>query len=409
MIAAPSPPPPPSPASGSASTLPPLPQGRHELRAFLGDPRRRGKQELCQSPLPFVETAAQPAAAAALARKDAIIRVRNAQISALWDELHTRQPWRNALGGDGPPISLTFDDGNSTSSPRPRRRPETRRRNASSPCWESTRASPPAPAATTYAAPGSPTRARGSKPTSATSASSSASSSAAAPGRRPGRGPPPRRGGGVWRRRPPRHGRHLRGPEHEDADDVQRAPGDVGRLVLLQDRRRRRGQRAGARRLPRAARGAGQPVPRLHEVGPGSDRPPLQVVRARALALRRRGHGRGRDQLPAARLGAGLRPRRARREVHRPLRSGAPPVRQRGRRAGRVAAGPGRQARRRAQAVLRLGRALRRADGPLERLPLVLRAPVRGDLLAREAARARSSGPASTTPWRRGPRTWGRA
>lgn len=32
-----------------------------------------------------------------LRRKDAIIRVRNAQISALWDEIHTKQPWRNAL------------------------------------------------------------------------------------------------------------------------------------------------------------------------------------------------------------------------------------------------------------------------------------------------------------------------
>lgn len=38
----------------------------------------------------------------ALKRKDAIIRVRNAQISALWDELHTRQPWTNALQGDAP-------------------------------------------------------------------------------------------------------------------------------------------------------------------------------------------------------------------------------------------------------------------------------------------------------------------
>lgn len=33
----------------------------------------------------------------ALKRKDSIIRVRNAQIAALWEELHTRQPWRNAL------------------------------------------------------------------------------------------------------------------------------------------------------------------------------------------------------------------------------------------------------------------------------------------------------------------------
>ena len=30
-------------------------------------------------------------------RKDAIIRVRNAQVAALWDELHIKQPWRNAL------------------------------------------------------------------------------------------------------------------------------------------------------------------------------------------------------------------------------------------------------------------------------------------------------------------------
>lgn len=41
-------------------------------------------------------------------RKDAIIRVRNAQISALWDELHTRQPWTNALSGDSP-INLQSD------------------------------------------------------------------------------------------------------------------------------------------------------------------------------------------------------------------------------------------------------------------------------------------------------------
>jgi len=36
----------------------------------------------------------------ALKRKDNIIRVRNAQISALWDELHTRQPWKNAIKGE---------------------------------------------------------------------------------------------------------------------------------------------------------------------------------------------------------------------------------------------------------------------------------------------------------------------
>lgn len=51
----------------------------------------------------------------ALRRKDAIIRVRNAQISSLWDELHTRQPWRNALGDDGKPIVFAGPAENVTS------------------------------------------------------------------------------------------------------------------------------------------------------------------------------------------------------------------------------------------------------------------------------------------------------
>lgn len=50
----------------------------------------------------------------ALRRKDAIIRVRNAQISSLWDELHTRQPWRNALGDDGKPIVFAGPADNAT-------------------------------------------------------------------------------------------------------------------------------------------------------------------------------------------------------------------------------------------------------------------------------------------------------
>lgn len=51
----------------------------------------------------------------ALRRKDAIIRVRNAQISALWDELHTRQPWKNALGRDGQPVLFAGPAANVTS------------------------------------------------------------------------------------------------------------------------------------------------------------------------------------------------------------------------------------------------------------------------------------------------------
>ena len=50
----------------------------------------------------------------ALKRKDNIIRVRNAQISALWDELHTRQPWRNALKEDTP-ITMPEDASRNTS------------------------------------------------------------------------------------------------------------------------------------------------------------------------------------------------------------------------------------------------------------------------------------------------------
>jgi hypothetical protein len=94
-------------ASGVGWTvrLPPLPQGRHEVRAFASNAARTARQELSQSPLPFLETASSPDPGSALARKDAIIRVRNAQVAALWDELHTRQPWRNALA-DGGPVSF---------------------------------------------------------------------------------------------------------------------------------------------------------------------------------------------------------------------------------------------------------------------------------------------------------------
>lgn len=83
--------------------LPPLSPGRHDVRAFVARPgaARSSAQEASQSPLPFLETAGHPAPAEALRRKDAIIRVRNAQVSALWDELHTRQPWRNALKTEG--------------------------------------------------------------------------------------------------------------------------------------------------------------------------------------------------------------------------------------------------------------------------------------------------------------------
>lgn len=86
--------------SSSASSL--LTGFRLQVRAFVKAVDGSGKQELNQSPLPFIESPMEPGMDVALQRKDAIIRVRNAQISALWDELHTRQPWKNALAGDLP-------------------------------------------------------------------------------------------------------------------------------------------------------------------------------------------------------------------------------------------------------------------------------------------------------------------
>ena len=84
-----------------------------QVRAFVQNAKGDGKQEVNQSPLTFVESTLEPALGEALKRKDAIIRVRNAQISALWDELHTRQPWRNAITGDGL-VSFSEAPSNST-------------------------------------------------------------------------------------------------------------------------------------------------------------------------------------------------------------------------------------------------------------------------------------------------------
>jgi hypothetical protein len=105
------------------------------VRAFVRRPDDAAKQELNQSPLMFIESPYPSDAQQALARKDAIIRVRNAQVeqkvawcgqpaialqlvsargiltndvpasqtalasqvSALWDELHTGRPWRTAI------------------------------------------------------------------------------------------------------------------------------------------------------------------------------------------------------------------------------------------------------------------------------------------------------------------------
>ena len=84
-----------------------------QIRAFVSNPHSTSKQELNQSPLAFLETASEPGLEEALKRKDNIIRVRNAQISALWDELHTRQPWKNAIKGEDI-VSFPEDAANTT-------------------------------------------------------------------------------------------------------------------------------------------------------------------------------------------------------------------------------------------------------------------------------------------------------
>lgn len=58
------------------------------MRAFVRRPGDAAKQELNQSPLTFIESPFLSDAQQALARKDAIIRVRNAQV------------WQAALLGD---------------------------------------------------------------------------------------------------------------------------------------------------------------------------------------------------------------------------------------------------------------------------------------------------------------------
>ncbi len=75
-----------------------------QLRAFARSTDGSYKQELNQSPLLFKESSIEPDMEEQLRRKDAIIHIRNAQVAALWDELHTRAPWRNAAGR-GPPLA----------------------------------------------------------------------------------------------------------------------------------------------------------------------------------------------------------------------------------------------------------------------------------------------------------------
>ncbi len=89
---------------GFSVAVPPLPLGRRELRAFVVDGRGR-RRELHHSPLAFREAGLGLTAEEALQRKDAIILLRNSQLTALWEQLRLQTAWNDksvaAAGQDG--------------------------------------------------------------------------------------------------------------------------------------------------------------------------------------------------------------------------------------------------------------------------------------------------------------------
>lgn len=64
-----------------------------QLRAFVYSSDGLWRKELNSSPQTFVESSAQPGLSDAVKRKDAIIRARNAQVAALYEQLHSRGIW----------------------------------------------------------------------------------------------------------------------------------------------------------------------------------------------------------------------------------------------------------------------------------------------------------------------------
>ncbi|RMZ52821.1 hypothetical protein APUTEX25_000940 [Auxenochlorella protothecoides] len=88
-------------SNGFSIALPRLPTGVHELRV-LASLDNSTWQEANASPMLFEESTAHPDAKAALARKDAIILQRNAQLAALWAERAEMGPWQDRPRGKGP-------------------------------------------------------------------------------------------------------------------------------------------------------------------------------------------------------------------------------------------------------------------------------------------------------------------
>jgi hypothetical protein len=76
-------------------SLPPLPQGIHELRVLL----QNGKNETAfveafHSPLMFEESTIDPGLLSVIQRKDEIITHRNNLLNKLWNEINTQLPWK---------------------------------------------------------------------------------------------------------------------------------------------------------------------------------------------------------------------------------------------------------------------------------------------------------------------------
>lgn len=79
---------------GFSVTLPPLHPGQHQVRALVRSQDQF--KELYHSPLHFIESTIKPSAEEVIRRKDAIIIRRNAELSALWQEVRSHIQWRQA-------------------------------------------------------------------------------------------------------------------------------------------------------------------------------------------------------------------------------------------------------------------------------------------------------------------------
>lgn len=76
-------------------SLPLLVEGMHTLRMYVKQ-FDGSYTEAYHSPVQYEESTIEPSAREALKRKDAIITMRNNQLTQIWDELKTQLPWKRA-------------------------------------------------------------------------------------------------------------------------------------------------------------------------------------------------------------------------------------------------------------------------------------------------------------------------